>query len=108
MLTILNDLAVIQVFVDDTLWRPIKRVSKKSGRVLGQCSNTHPNGANFFELSGQTGADYTHETRRKTALRCHHTARRLAQLLGGRLELSSRVGEGTTLTFTLPTRTCPR
>ena len=35
-------------------------------------------------------------------------ASRLAQLLGGRLELRSRVGEGTTIAFTLPARACPR
>jgi signal transduction histidine kinase len=35
-------------------------------------------------------------------------ASRLAQLLGGRLELRSRVGAGTTVAFTLPARACPR
>lgn len=78
--TALDDLTVVQIFVDDALRRPVEGVAEQSGRMLRQSADAHADRPAAIEAIGQACADDADETGRQAALRRHQAARRLRQL----------------------------
>ncbi|EGE55823.1 hypothetical protein RHECNPAF_850064 [Rhizobium etli CNPAF512] len=85
--TALDDLAIIQIFVDDAFRRPVECIAEKAGRMLRQGADAHADRAAAIEAVGEACTDDADETRRQAALRRHQAAGGLRQFddeIGGR------------------------
>ena len=71
MPALLDDLAIVQIFVHDALGRPVEGIAEQSGGMLRQRADPHADGAAALELAGEIGADDADEARRQAALRGH-------------------------------------
>ena len=80
---VLEHFAVVQVFVDDALGRPVEGIPHQARWVLGEGTHPQSERATRVELSHQIGADDADVARSQATLGRHQGARRVAELQDG-------------------------